>query len=138
MMTRTSLVRRQPSIVEISIQRVGAFVILCVPGELTTMAGRRLRQAVKEKVEPAWGPDVQVVVAGLTNTYASYVTTYEEYQIQRYEGASTIYGPHTLDAYIQVRCVRAFCVRLVCCTAAHIPLSAPQARSCLLVRARST
>jgi len=29
-----------------------------------------------------------------------YITTYEEYQVQRYEGASTIYGPRTLDAYI--------------------------------------
>ena len=44
---------------------------------------------------------VQVVLAGLTNTYASYITTWEEYQVQRYEGAFTLYGPHTLDAYIQ-------------------------------------
>lgn len=49
-----------------------------------------------------WGPDVTVVIAGLTNTYSSYVTTFEEYAMQRYEGASTIFGPHTLDAYIQV------------------------------------
>ena len=48
-----------------------------------------------------WGTDVTVVLAGLTNTYASYVTTFEEYAMQRYEGASTIFGPHTLDAYIQ-------------------------------------
>jgi hypothetical protein len=27
-------------------------------------------------------------------------TTYEEYQVQRYEGASTLYGPHTLGAYL--------------------------------------
>ena len=49
-----------------------------------------------------WGKDVTVVIAGLTNTYSSYVTTFEEYAMQRYEGASTIFGPHTLDAYIQV------------------------------------
>lgn len=49
----------------------------------------------------ALGPDTIVTMAGLCNTYASYVTTYEEYQAQRYEGASTIYGPHTLDAYLQ-------------------------------------
>ena len=53
------------------------------------------------QVKPVWG-DVHVVIAGLTNTYSSYVTTIEEYSIQRYEGASTIFGPHTLDAYIQV------------------------------------
>lgn len=28
--------------------------------------------------------------------------TFEEYQIQRYEGASTIFGPHTLEAYLQL------------------------------------
>lgn len=53
------------------------------------------------QVQPSWG-NVTLVIAGLTNTYSSYVTTYEEYQAQRYEGASTIFGPHTLDAYIQV------------------------------------
>lgn len=53
-------------------------------------------------MEGVWGKDVTVVIAGLTNTYSSYVTTFEEYAMQRYEGASTIFGPHTLDAYIQV------------------------------------
>ena len=43
-----------------------------------------------------------MVIAGLTGTYSSYVTTREEYAAQRYEGASTIFGPSTLDAYIQV------------------------------------
>ena len=27
--------------------------------------------------------------------------TFEEYQAQRYEAASTIFGPYTLDGYIQ-------------------------------------
>jgi neutral ceramidase len=49
------------------------------------------------------GPDqkVQVTIAGLANNYASYIVTYEEYQAQRYEAASTIFGPHTLEGYIQ-------------------------------------
>ena len=41
---------RQPSIVEISVFRAGQLVILSVPGEFTTMAGRRLRRAVYEQV----------------------------------------------------------------------------------------
>ncbi|GAB4823044.1 hypothetical protein N2152v2_010090 [Parachlorella kessleri] len=90
-----------PYIVEIQILRVGQLVILCVPGEFTTMSGRRLRNAVRDMVEEAWGPNVHLVVAGLTNTYASYITTFEEYQVQRYEGGFTLFGPHTLDAYIQ-------------------------------------
>lgn len=43
----------------------------------------------------------QVVIAGLSNVYTHYITTFEEYQAQRYEAASTIYGPHTLEIYLQ-------------------------------------
>jgi neutral ceramidase len=74
---------------------------MCLPGEFTTMAGRRLRNAVYATLRPTLGPDTKVVLSTICNTYSSYVTTREEYQIQRYEGASTLYGPHTLDAYIQ-------------------------------------
>ena len=45
--------------------------------------------------------DTKVMLAGLSNVYTHYITTYQEYQKQRYEGASTIYGPHTLRAYLQ-------------------------------------
>ena len=41
------------------------------------------------------------MIAGLANSYSHYITTYEEYQQQRYEGASTLYGPHTLAGYQQ-------------------------------------
>jgi len=92
---------RQPAIVRVQILRIGQLVIVSVPGEITTMAGHRLRQKVKETVSPYWG-EVEVVISGVTNDYSSYITTYEEYQAQRYEGASTLYGPHTLKAYIQV------------------------------------
>ena len=47
------------------------------------------------------GETAYVAISGLTNGYSSYVTTLEEYQGQRYEAASTIYGPHTLSGYIQ-------------------------------------
>ncbi|XP_077214600.1 neutral ceramidase 2-like [Tasmannia lanceolata] len=94
-----------PSILPIQILRIGQLVILTVPGEFTTMAGRRLRDAVKtvliKEGNGEFDNNVHVVLAGLTNTYSQYVTTFEEYQIQRYEGASTLYGPHTLSAYIQ-------------------------------------
>lgn len=39
------------------------------------------------------GPDAYVVIAGPANTYGHYVATREEYSVQRYEGASTIFGP---------------------------------------------
>ncbi|KAK4780221.1 hypothetical protein SAY87_016327 [Trapa incisa] len=94
-----------PSVLPIQILRVGQLVILSVPGEFTTMAGRRLRDAVKSVLVSGghgqFGDNVHVVIAGLTNAYSQYVTTFEEYQVQRYEGASTLFGPHTLSAYIQ-------------------------------------
>ncbi|CAL9774845.1 unnamed protein product [Musa acuminata subsp. burmannicoides] len=94
-----------PSILPVQIIRIGQVVILCVPGEFTTMAGRRLRDAVRTVLTSdgsgEFGSNVQIVIAGLSNTYSQYVTTFEEYQIQRYEGASTLYGPHTLSGYIQ-------------------------------------
>lgn len=34
--------------------------------------------------------NVHVVIAGLTNTYSQYVTTFEEYQMQRYEVSDLI------------------------------------------------
>ncbi|KAB2080868.1 hypothetical protein ES319_A05G095100v1 [Gossypium barbadense] len=94
-----------PSVLPIQILRIGQFVILSVPGEFTTMSGRRLRNAVKTVLTRSgngeFGSNTHVVIAGLTNTYSQYVATLEEYQVQRYEGASTLYGPHTLSAYIQ-------------------------------------
>ncbi|KAH0586876.1 hypothetical protein H2248_005715 [Termitomyces sp. 'cryptogamus'] len=72
------------------------------PGELTTMAGRRIREALRAKLisSGALGPDAYVVIAGPADTYGHYVPTREEYGVQRYEGASTIFGQFTLEAYI--------------------------------------
>jgi len=90
-----------PNAVPISIFKIGNFFILNVPAEFTTMAGRRLRQAIKEIAANEGIVDAHVVLAGLANSYTHYVATFEEYGAQRYEAASTLYGPHTLSAYIQ-------------------------------------
>jgi len=53
------------------------------------MAGRRLREAVKETLISSsngeFDDETHVVIAGLTNTYSQYIATFEEYQQQRYE-----------------------------------------------------
>lgn len=79
--------------------QIGDVILAAVPGEFTTMSGRRLRQSVRNAILQAGGEDVQVILAGLSNMYTSYVATPEEYQAQRYEAASTIFGPHTLTIY---------------------------------------
>lgn len=92
-----------PSTLPFSLLRLGGFAIIVVPSELTTMAGRRLRNAVRERMiaKGLMGGEGHVVIAGLSNAYADYTTTFEEYQAQRYEAGSTIFGPHQLQAYIQ-------------------------------------
>nr|XP_060624741.1 neutral ceramidase [Anolis sagrei ordinatus] len=91
-----------PNIIDIQIVTVGSLAILALPGEFSTMSGRRIREAIKNELESHGTTEMNVVLSGLCNIYTHYVATYEEYQIQRYEGASTLFGPHTLSAYIQL------------------------------------
>lgn len=59
------------------------------------MAGRRLRDAVKTVLTTGakreFNGKVHVVIAGLTNTYSQYVTTFEEYEMQRYEVSKLVF-----------------------------------------------
>ncbi|EGI57362.1 Neutral ceramidase [Acromyrmex echinatior] len=91
----------QPKIVSTQVAIIGNVVIAGVPGEFTTMSGRRLRESIRKVMSDASDDETSVIVAGLCNTYSDYITTPEEYQLQRYEGASTIYGPHTLTIYLK-------------------------------------
>ena len=77
---------------------LGGLVLAAVPTEMTAMAGRRVKRMLRAK----FGDSTPVVVAGLANEYADYTATFEEYQAQRYEGGSTIYGPLQLDKYLEV------------------------------------
>ena len=94
-----------PDHLALQVFRVGNLFIVSPPSEFTTMAGRRLRSALSKVIEDsgalAPGQKPYIAIAGLSNGYASYVTTYEEYQKQRYEAASTLFGPNTLNGYIQ-------------------------------------
>ncbi|KAK0548873.1 hypothetical protein OC846_004324 [Tilletia horrida] len=95
-----------PSVVETQILRVGNMFILVMPGEFTTMAGRRIKEAVRQAIR-SWdlleeGQQPIVVLAGPANTYSHYITTREEYTAQRYEGGSTLYGPFTAEAYTYI------------------------------------
>lgn len=91
----------QPTVVPTQLVQIGDVIITALPGEFTTMSGRRVRNAVKNSILQSGANDVQVLLAGLSNIYTSYVATPEEYQVQRYEGASTIFGPHTLTLYVE-------------------------------------
>ncbi|KAJ3106071.1 hypothetical protein HDU97_007074 [Phlyctochytrium planicorne] len=95
----------QPTILPLQILRIGnGLAIVGFPSEITTMSGRRVRKAVKDILVRDGLMDAEngvVAIAGLSNSYASYAATNEEYQFQAYEGACTIFGPNTVQAYIQ-------------------------------------
>jgi neutral ceramidase len=89
----------QSQIRSFTLARIGQLVIVAVPAEMTTMAGRRLRDTVREHL----GDWVQhVVIAGYANGFAGYVTTPQEYMLQQYEAAHTLHGKWSLPAYRQI------------------------------------
>jgi len=88
----------QSQIRSISVARIGQLVLIAVPAEVTTMAGRRLRNTVMAQLGD-WAK--YAVIAGYSNGYAGYVTTSEEYRLQQYEGGHTLHGQWTLGAYEQ-------------------------------------
>ncbi|KAF4637841.1 hypothetical protein G7Y89_g256 [Cudoniella acicularis] len=96
-----------PNVVDIQVLRVGQMVIIVSPGEATTMAGRRWKEAIHDgasslSLSGSSTVDPVVVLGGPANSYTHYIATSEEYGIQRYEGASTLYGPYTLNAYVNL------------------------------------
>ena len=82
-----------PPILPAQLLRLGTLVIAGVGGEPTTVTGRRLRNTLLEALAPR-GVE-RVIITGYANAYAGYVTTYEEYLFQNYEGSSTLFGPWT-------------------------------------------
>lgn len=87
-----------PTMLPLQIVVIGQLAIAAVPFEITTMTGRRLKRSMLDSL----GPRVKhVVIAGLANDYAGYVTTREEHAAVHYEGASTQFGPDTEAALRQ-------------------------------------
>ena len=88
-----------PNVLPLQIIKIGNLVLSAIPGEITTMAGRRLKDTVLAELK-----DLGVnylALATYSNDYALYITTKEEYEKQHYEGAATLFGPYTLMAYQQ-------------------------------------
>ncbi len=110
-----------PNLVDVQLLRVGQLIIIVSPWEATTMSGRRWKQAIHDtaassSLSGSSSVDPVVVLGGPANTYTHYIATPEEYTIQRYEGASTLYGQYTLNAYINL-------------TLSYLPYLAPSSNS---------
>ncbi len=84
--------------VPVQLLRIGPLHLIGIPGEVTIVAGLRLRRTVADIV----GARLEdVLVAGYSNGYIHYVTTPEEYGAQQYEGGSTLFGRWELPALQQ-------------------------------------
>ncbi|CAG5078000.1 Similar to CDase: Neutral ceramidase (Drosophila melanogaster), partial [Cotesia congregata] len=73
----------QPQTVSTHLAMIGDLVIVGVPGEFTTMSGRRMRETIASTVEEITKARPTVVIAGLCNTYSDYIATPEEYEKKR-------------------------------------------------------
>ncbi len=87
-----------PNIVPVQLFKIGHVAIAGVPGEFTTVSGELLRKEILKSFD---GQVDKVIIAGLSNSYTGYITTPQEYSAQAYEGSFTVYGPWTLNAYLQ-------------------------------------
>jgi neutral ceramidase len=79
-----------PQLIPVQLIRIDDHGVLGLPFEVTVEAGRRIASAVE-----AAGVGT-AIVSSLANDHCDYLTTPEEYALQYYEGASTIFGPRQL------------------------------------------
>ncbi len=75
---------------------LGELAIVGVPFELTVVAGRRLQKTMEEALKDKG--ITQIILSPYANGYSGYITTYEEYQVQMYEGGHTVFGEYSLAA----------------------------------------
>ncbi|MCS7297963.1 MAG: neutral/alkaline non-lysosomal ceramidase N-terminal domain-containing protein [Bacteroidia bacterium] len=92
-----------PQVLPIQIWQLGEVGIVALPMEPTTMAGKLLKERLAPFLAP-YGVEA-IVIQGYSNGYAGYLTTYWEYQYQRYEGGHTHFGKFILAA-VEKSCVQ--------------------------------
>ena len=85
-----------PKILPLQIVILGNVALAAFPFEITTIAAKRLRKSLEETLKERGIR--QVILVPYANGYSGYITTYEEYQEQMYEGGHTVFGEWTLAA----------------------------------------
>ena len=77
------------------VMKLDDVALVGLPFEVTTVAAHRIKNLVKAKLNVGL-----VLVNSLANSYAGYLTTKEEYNLQHYEAASNHFGPDALDGVL--------------------------------------
>lgn len=91
-----NLVRlRAPTRFPLHVVRIGTMAFATVPGEPTVLAGWQITRALVTALADAGIEDARVL--GYSNEYAGYFTTTPEFEMQHYEGSSTIFGKYQVD-----------------------------------------
>lgn len=83
-------------VLPLQIIKLGTIALISFPFEITTIAGQRLKKSVGEILLGNGYTDI--ILCPYSNSYAAYITTYEEYQVQGYEGGHTVFGEWSLAA----------------------------------------
>jgi neutral ceramidase len=86
-----------PHVLPLQILILGEIAFVGIPAEPTTMAGQRIRKVVESSLLDKGIR--KVVIAPYANAYCGYITTFEEYQHQCYEGGHTVFGQWSLAAF---------------------------------------
>jgi len=87
-----------PHILPLQLVKLGKIVLAAFPGEITTVAGQRLRDMLEREL--ASKGIEKVVLCTYANNYMGYCVTNEEYQVQCYEGGHTVFGQWTHGAFM--------------------------------------
>lgn len=85
-----------PQVLPIQLLLLGKVAVAAFPFEITTIAGKRLKKSLQEKLSVK-GIE-EVILAPYANGYSGYITTNEEYQLQMYEAGHTVFGEWSLAA----------------------------------------
>lgn len=88
-----------PVVLPLQIFVIGQVAIVGVPFEVTTMLSRRIKTTLSATLQPMGVQEV--VLAGMANAYAQYITTREEFAAQHFEGGFNAYGPWSGSALTQ-------------------------------------
>jgi len=85
-----------PQILPLQIVKLGTIALCAFPFEITTIAAQRLKKTLEDILLGKGYTDV--ILCPYSNAYNGYITTYEEYQVQEYEGGHTVFGEWSLAA----------------------------------------
>ena len=86
-----------PQILPLQIFIIGEIAIVGIPAEISYIGGKRLKKTISNVLVNRGV--TEVIISPYANAYSGYITTYEEYQHQCYEGGHTVFGQWTQAAY---------------------------------------